>query len=61
MARIEFKEEADGSVSYALVMEEGEHSFSPAWLAAFALAKRGLTRKEMDHYKLQGAFEQRYP
>ena len=56
MARIEFKQESNGTVSYSLVVEEGESAVDPHVMAAFCMAKRGLTKRDTERYKLHGAF-----
>lgn len=56
MAHIEFKQEPDGSVSYALVTQKGE-LFDRSYLAALHMAKRGLTKRDTEKYRLNGYFE----
>lgn len=55
MVYIEFFDAEDGSVGYNLVTGEDEH-FNNSFLVANKMAKRGLTKKDTERYKLDGYF-----
>lgn len=56
MAIIKFTLADDGMVDYTVLLDEREDMLSLTGQAAFALAKRGLTKGETERYKLRGSF-----
>lgn len=57
MSMIKFIQREDGSIRHTVIMESGESSSSPSYMAAYCLAKRGLILKDANKYEVDGYFD----